>query len=317
MKFWIWNTEEVLALIRWMRAHNERPGTAPVIGFRGFDMQYPQLAIDAVLAYVRQVDPAAIDRFTGYYAEFRPYQQVYPRSTYAGLPAATRGQLREGLQQAYAALRDGRAAYVAASSASEYDRALHSARLVTQAEAYFSHGDNSVAGWRVRDRAMADNAAWLLEQGGSGAKMILWAHNGHIGYLPYEWDQVPSMGGHLREWYGGELVAIGLTGYAGEFNTHSPTRRAIAAQRLPPPPPDSYEAAFRQTDLPRLLLDLRDLPARSRAAGWLWGPRRLRDIGAGYDEDRPEAYYAWLPLPEQFDALIYLQDTTPSARLRS
>ena len=56
--FWTWNTESVLEMIQWMRAHNEAGGD---VGFYGFDMQFPGMALHNVFEYMRAVDP---DRLT-------------------------------------------------------------------------------------------------------------------------------------------------------------------------------------------------------------------------------------------------------------
>lgn len=53
--FWTWNTESVLEMIEWMREHNEGGGD---IGFHGFDMQFPGMALHNVREYFREVDPA-------------------------------------------------------------------------------------------------------------------------------------------------------------------------------------------------------------------------------------------------------------------
>jgi erythromycin esterase-like protein len=56
MHFWTWNTEEMLAFVRWMRAYNAS-GRGP-IRFLGFDMQDPVAAIDSLLGFVGAADPA-------------------------------------------------------------------------------------------------------------------------------------------------------------------------------------------------------------------------------------------------------------------
>ncbi len=316
MHFWIWDTVEVLDLIEWLRAYNQQRRAAPAVGFSGFDMQYPRLAIDNLLTYMGRVEPAARDRFRAYYEGYLPHAAGEAMFDYFGLPAAAKIPIRDALQEAHDDLAARRAAYEAASSARDYAHALQSARLVVQAEAFYAIGKGR-GGEAVRDRAMAENAAWLLEQAGPAAKIILWAHNGHVSAAPL--DTPPGafrwMGTHLRRQYGDQLVAIGFTFYQGAFNAIDRITGRLEAHRALPPPPDSYEAAFRQADLPRLLLDLRDLPDDKRATRWLWGPRRLRDIGSGYDRGAAEEYYAWPRLPEEFDAFIYLQDTTPSILL--
>lgn len=56
MYFWTWNTEEVLDLVRWMRAFDagrERP-----LRFTGFDMQTPDVAMEVVVRWLEDADPA-------------------------------------------------------------------------------------------------------------------------------------------------------------------------------------------------------------------------------------------------------------------
>ncbi len=55
MHFWPWNTEEVLDLVRWMRAY-DASGRGP-LQLLGFDMQYPALAMDSLAKFVRRADP--------------------------------------------------------------------------------------------------------------------------------------------------------------------------------------------------------------------------------------------------------------------
>ncbi|MBK9030595.1 MAG: erythromycin esterase family protein [Myxococcales bacterium] len=59
--FWTWDTEEVLAMIEWMRAWNADPAHRRKVQFVGFDMQVPRVAEAAVAAFVRQVAPAEAD----------------------------------------------------------------------------------------------------------------------------------------------------------------------------------------------------------------------------------------------------------------
>ncbi|TAH37295.1 MAG: erythromycin esterase family protein [Planctomycetota bacterium] len=52
MYFWTWNTEEVLAMVEWMRAYNAA-GPRTTLQFTGFDMQTPDVAADIVRDAVR------------------------------------------------------------------------------------------------------------------------------------------------------------------------------------------------------------------------------------------------------------------------
>jgi len=55
MYFWTWNTEEVLAMVEWMRAFNASGKGR--LQFTGFDMQTPTVAAGIVQDLLRKVDP--------------------------------------------------------------------------------------------------------------------------------------------------------------------------------------------------------------------------------------------------------------------
>ena len=59
MYFWTWDTEEVLAMIRWMREFNAS-GRGPV-QFTGFDMQTPTVAAKIVNDFVAKFDPGLVE----------------------------------------------------------------------------------------------------------------------------------------------------------------------------------------------------------------------------------------------------------------
>ncbi len=56
MYFWTWDTEEVLAMIRWMREFNQS-GKGRV-QFTGFDMQTPTVASSIVREFIARYDVA-------------------------------------------------------------------------------------------------------------------------------------------------------------------------------------------------------------------------------------------------------------------
>lgn len=60
MYFWTWDTEEVLAMVEWMRAFNAS-GRGP-LQFTGFDMQFEQVAMANALAFAERADPDFVPR---------------------------------------------------------------------------------------------------------------------------------------------------------------------------------------------------------------------------------------------------------------
>jgi erythromycin esterase len=309
LKDWTWDTQEILDMIRWMRAHNENPGDAPLVSFAGFDMQFFTMAMDNVGAYLEQVDPDRAAQITTLFHCFRQYSNR--ELTYAQLSTETQTACRANLRAAYDQLSQHQTDYQARSSPEEFAQALQSARIVLQAEHAASSVDES---FMLRDRYMAENVAWLLDQAGPDAKIVLWAHNFHVSKSfadsKYFADSKP-MGAYLRERYGDEMVVFGFSFYQGSFSTLD----SLTAFPVELPPENSYEYNFHSAELPRFFLDLRGLPPDSPVTNWLLTPHPYRHIGARYDPSTPEDFFLSGILPNLFDVIIYFQDTSPSLPL--
>jgi erythromycin esterase len=289
-----------------MRRHNENPGSAPKVGFFGFDMQYPGMAMDNVVQYLAKVDPPAAPWASSLYAPYRPYQ-VYP-TLYGSAPDSLKTMCRRYISEVYDSLVAHRLLYESESSAKEYAWGLQSARVAVQGEAVLSQ-----TGQGNRDYFMAENARWLLDQAGPNGKIVLWAHNGHVSTLNLR------MGNYLRSWYGDQMVVFGFDFYLGSFNA-VPSHGGIpsgslTAFRAENPYSDSYEYVFRGSNIPRFFLDMRDPSSPPAVGSWILGPRQFRSIGATYDDIYPRLYFYSTELLKEFDVVVYFQDTSPSTLL--
>ncbi|MFN2291434.1 MAG: erythromycin esterase family protein [Anaerolineae bacterium] len=90
--FWTWNADEVLDLVEWMHAHNQGRGDAPPVGFFGFDIRAPGLAMDNITGHLARVDPDAVSWAGSLFSCIRPYRA--PTQAYAELPETARRQCR-------------------------------------------------------------------------------------------------------------------------------------------------------------------------------------------------------------------------------
>lgn len=74
MYFWTWNTEEVLAMVEWMRAFNA--SKEGVIHFTGFDMQTPDVAMEIVERFLDEVDPERAKEVRAQHAKMKGAQRA-------------------------------------------------------------------------------------------------------------------------------------------------------------------------------------------------------------------------------------------------
>jgi erythromycin esterase len=316
--FWTWNTEEVLEMILWMREHNQNPGDDPTVSFLGFDMQFPGMAIYNVEMFLQAVDPSAASFASERYACMLPYANGPSGSSrsqgrYEDQDAAYRDSCWADLSEVYEFLVQHQAEYEEASSVHEFDHALQSAGVVLQYEDMASQRTPN-----ARDFHMAENTIWLLDQAGPEAKIVLWAHNGHVADSPV-YGGGGSLGHYLREEYGDDMVIVAFDFYQGEFRavTELPSGdyKGLEVHSVDEPPRLSYEYYFHSAGLERLILDLRGVNMGIPATSWLAGPREMRSIGAIFTPSNPEKYFHECRLPSIFDLVIYFDHTQAAVGL--
>jgi erythromycin esterase-like protein len=313
----MWRNTDVVEFLEWLRAHNDAlPPSAPKIGFYGLDLYSLHASMKAVLHYLDKVDPEAAKRARGRYACFDHFgedTQVYGFMTASGLAKSCEeeviSQLVDLQRRAMEyARRDGHVAE------DELFYAEQNARLVKNAEAYYrSMFLEEVSSWNLRDRHMVETLdaliAHLGRQGGR-AKVVVWAHNSHLGDArATQMGQRGELnvGQLMREKYGRDAVLVGFTTHHGTVTAASDWGEIAERKRVRPAPAGSYEALFHAARLARFLLSWREGDTATKS---LHEPRLERAIGVIY---RPEtermSHYFRARLPDQFDAVLHFDET--------
>ena len=298
--FWTWRTEEVLAMVEWMREYNRLHGS--VLSFRGFDMQRPITSMDAVVDYLESVDRSAAVSAGELYAVYRPYADFPAASAYRVAPAETRTQSHANVAEVAAMLELERGRYEEASSAREYADARQHARIVVQAESLYGGNGN-------RDAFMAENALWLADQAGPGARVVLWAHNFHV-QRSADANGNRSMGSFLDPQLGAQMLVAGFA--FGQGACTAVGGGSLGTHAVPPPVAGSYEATFSRSGLRRFLLDTRGLVPGSPGPDWFLRGQLHRSIGAVYETSRADQYFFQAHLQRLYDVVVYFEDTTAS-----
>jgi erythromycin esterase-like protein len=329
---WMWRNADVLDFVGWLRAHNDAlPAGAPKVGFYGIDLYSLHGSIEAVLAYLDKVNPEAARQARQRYACFEQFgddPQGYGYATGFGAAESCAdeavGQLLE-FQRRTAELmqRDGRLAE------DEFFFAEQNARLVKNAEAYYRSMFRGRESWNLRDTHMAetlDALAAHLDRQGRHAKVVIWAHNSHLGDArATEMGAAGELnvGQLVRERYGRAAFNIGFSTYEGTVTAASDWDAPAERKRVRPALSDSYEALLHAAATgaertvagppataeahPNFLLLLRD---GGEAAELLRAPRLERAIGVIYrPETERRSHYFGARLADQFDAVIHI-DTT-------
>jgi erythromycin esterase len=275
--YFFWDAEELVAVIEGLREYNAHRGERRPVRIAGFDVFEPYAASQAVIAYLRGVDPPAAVAAEEEYGCVRSDTLVISGACVA---AATR-------------VRDALAASERAGAA--FDDALHCARVVVQ---------NGKPTGGNRDDSMAANTLWLREHRGAARKMILWAHNTHVSKAGNEWAGDHPMGKTLAATLHDDYYVLATLTAAGTFRQWDAANRRHVIASFPPLAPNSYESYIRERGVPNLLIPLRGtLPA------WLTTTAAYNSAAGSGKPGLVES------LPEHYDAAIFLDTTTPLTAL--
>src|SRR5262249_16658216 len=96
---WMWRNADVLDFIGWLRAHNDTQPPERRAGFYGIDLYSLRASIQAVLAYLSNVDPEAARRARVRYGCFDQFAEELEEYGYATLFGLTPNCEREVLAQ--------------------------------------------------------------------------------------------------------------------------------------------------------------------------------------------------------------------------
>jgi len=295
MRFWTWDTREVVDLVEWLRAYNTTAATK--VRFLGFDMQYGKLAMEDTRAFVARADPGFVKSTEEAYKDLWAYWDFTPaaRKTIDALPKAEKEARAKKAWAVAGHLDANRTKYADHLPAEEVERAVRTARAAAQA------AENRGATFEYRDRCMADNVRHALDRAPKGSKAVLWAHNGHVSRQP-GW-----MGSHLAKVYGDKLLVVGFGCGEGRYTAVKPGGGLSGENKLQPPTAGSVEEAFRAAGLPRAVLDLR-AAAKDPAGKWVTVPRPFRSVGAV----ATDVQFYPARVAEWYDVLVYIDRTEPT-----
>ncbi|MFF4171620.1 erythromycin esterase family protein [Streptomyces sp. NPDC001744] len=302
-----WEREEFVSLIGWMREHNRRrPGHR--VHFMGDDLGAPKLGdhvFDRVLASVRATRPEALPRLTGLYAGLRPFDDVF---AYLRRPVAERKENAARAQEAFDLVAGGPGA-----DDDAYAWTVQHARNIAQTFAFaavdLADPDSVTAAEHLRDRAMADNVLWWRRH--TGHKMLLSAHNGHVGYLSTHPDMYPeTQGAVLRDRLGRDYAAIGLSFAGGSFLTKDTSLDGDwKPVTVPAARPGTNEHTLDRVGYRDFYLDLRTASGAARA--WLDRARPVYDAGSTFTPDPLPT----LALGRAYDVLVHLHRVRAADKL--
>ena len=308
---WMWRNTDVADFNRWLQRHNQALADEDKVEFRGLDIYSLRNSISEVLAYLDRTDPGLAHEARKRYGCLTPWQDdpaLYGHFVERDGLTPCEEAVVEQLQRLLAE----RLTRFASNDEAFFD-ALQNAKVIRAAEQYYrAMYKGSVQSWNLRDTHMFETLQALLAHRGSGAKAVVWAHNSHIG------DAAATAMGRRGEINLGRLcraahardaVLIGMSTDRGHVMAASDWDGEGEVMQVRPSLAHSWEQQFLQAGVPASLTDWRE-EARGDLRKALATPLLERAIGVIY---RPaterQSHYFEAVLSEQFDALVWLEET--------
>lgn len=305
MIFWTWRTAEVEALFRWMRTYNENKEAADKIHLYGVDNQFTQYNLAALVTKLDVVDEQLAD-------SVRAFNPLYTRlaDLYKNKNQADADIIGNGVTQTLTLLEREKDHLISLSSETDVAWMERLARHMEQVESYL-YEYHFQSNFRLRDKFMAENSLWFSELLGPESKVVLWAHNGHVGKNQF-YGSDPSQGGHLQNALRDEYQVVGFGFSKGSFTAYG--SGTVNTKRINDDPVrDSYNFLFNRTQTEGFIIDMRQLQ-NSNLRSWFLLSKRFLSLGSTF-EGSALRYYNFAPLLEHYDVLVYFDETTNSVLL--
>jgi erythromycin esterase len=305
--FWTWDTEEVLEMIHWMRRYNEDSKHMHKVKFFGFDMNSPETAWRNVRNYLGKVDTEGAT-----WMETSLKELGSGAASRSALSTERKQNLAKAAGELVARFDTRKETYQVAQDPKAYPDARHDAKILAQSA---EMGLNAQENGLVRDRCMAENVQWILEQE-EGAKAVLWAHNGHVsaGYrgVSEVMGGFTSMGVHLRKALGSDMLVLGFSFLEGGFQAGD-MKQGLLSFQVKPNPKATLALALASVGYPILALDLRKLPKEGPVSAWFKRPQGRLELGSMFSPRGEDDYIKNEKIAEHFDGLLFVSNTS-SAR---
>lgn len=308
---WMWRNTEVRDFVSWLRKHNGTVERSKRVAFHGLDLYSLYDSIRSVLNYLDDVDPESARVARERYGCLTPWQRdpvTYGHAALTGSYPTCESDVVRTLADLLAKRRS-----YAEHDGERFLDAEQNARLVANAERYYRimyYG--SRASWNLRDSHMFETLKNLLAFHGPDSKVVVWAHNSHVGNAAA--TEMAARGEHnlgqlCRKEFGHQAYLVGFGTHSGTVAAASDWDGPMEIKTVRPALPDSYEQLCHATGLARFMLGLRSRGDLCGQTGL--GKERLeRAIGVIY---RPEtemaSHYFRASLPQQFDEYIWFDNT--------
>ncbi|MFT4973947.1 MAG: erythromycin esterase [Saprospiraceae bacterium] len=306
---WMWANWETAAFIDWLKTYNEELPSKKRIGFYGLDLYSFGESMTSIIEFLQKNDQKTLEIAKKVMICFAPYCKDNGK-TYAKASAFVPVLCEKEIHTMLSEIIKNKPNYN-----SDHENVMsteQNAYIARNAEKYYrAMLKEGPASWNIRDQHMVSCIERLVKFHGEKSKVIVWAHNTHIGdarATDMASEGMVNVGQLLREKYAiDDVIAIGFGSYKGSVIAGRNWGDDMRKLKLPDAEVGSWEHLFHiaSNGENRLLLmnNIREYQYLSdyiphRAVGVVYHPQH-------------EKYGNYIPtiMPKRYDAFIYLDET--------
>ena len=287
--FAIYRTEEMERLIDWMRNYNVSAAQGDDLRFYGFDMQRRAYTYRYLLEALQKANIDTADFEKLWNSEADDYADGYTTEQRTEIISTVKEQLPPDDVQA-----------------------IHFADILLQNIELGKYIDDSGELNAQRDRMMAENTLWILqqEQARGNSRIMISGHNNHI--MQCENAGTPVLGSLLAENLGDGYFAIGTDFYKSVCNLPKPyTGKRITHTFYSY---DPLAKASKKCGFDASFLDFSKVPEGSLLTKHLANRISMGSLGESYSvlmNFVPRSYRVQRIPQDAYDAMIFVANATP------
>lgn len=304
----LYPTDEIIAMIEWMKDYNADPSTKKKIQFIGLDLkELDQGCFNKVIDYVRLHRPDLLAEVEENYKELPSFTGSLQE--YMKLAPEIKEKFKGNAERVSQLLKDENEQANTKIVSPEYIWAKATASAIEKFTTMLIPNDHPSL-LKLHEQYMADHAMWAQET--FGGKTMVWGHNIHIAKGIIDDESYPYAAGQfLKERLDNNYVTIGSTTTGGNFTLYSeydPSTGGKITTDAIPQDVKSFNYTLGKVPYKTFLLDNRHL--KGQAEKWVKAKRPLLSIGGQIIPN--SSVYFDTSLLEQFDIIFHIRKTSPS-----
>jgi erythromycin esterase len=299
--WYLWDTEEMVVLIEWIRRFNKNAPRDQMVRVFGMDITAPALGLRDAIRVADDLDPSAgwaereygLDLHSG---------DMWPQTLgrYSALLDEDIKVISENLQSIHSFFKNQGKSSVEPFPRADLQLLIMQTEIAMRGHDMFSATGIADIG-HIRERGMAAVVEWTINRRGNDARTIIWTHNLHAAKGSFQMPQMTDgdlypMGVLLDQIYGEDYVVIGGTFGTGYFPPSMPP----GERSFPRMGAETVDGAIGELGASSILVSFREIDTSSDVSKWLAAARewRMQDTSA------------ILSPGTSFDAIYYVDEVT-------